>query len=222
MTQTTCPPTAAPSPSNSSALAKSGTSILSFDTSGTLLATRSESMPTTVWIWDTASRALKAVIIQHSPIVKVTWHSTINEMLMIRCEGDESKGLAHLWEPSWDSPKIVDFGLRVAGGKIIGKSIVRWLSSSSTIPALFFSDTQDCILASFAENAEDELPWQAAVAKGVDIYGQPENSTLNLLGADEKANEHVNVESLLDNDASTKLSGGSQDPDDTFNFKSQR
>jgi len=203
-------------------MAKSGTSIMSFDTSGTLLATRSDNMPTTLWIWDIASRSLKAVLVQHAPIVKVTWHPVINEMILIRCEGEESKGLVHLWEPSWESPKIVDFTLQVAGSKIIGKSIVRWLNSSSTIPALLFSDTQDCILASFAESDEDDLPWQVAVAKSVDSYGQLEKSTLNLVGTDDNANGYGSVGSHLNDDSLIKISEGSQGPEDTFNFKSQR
>jgi hypothetical protein len=196
-----------------------GTCALTFDASGTLLATRSENMPTTVWIWDAASRALKAVLVQHAPVAKISWHSAINEQLMIRCEGEDSKALVHLWEPSWDKPKIMDFGSQVPDGKIIGKAVIRWMNTNTSIPAVFFSDAQDCILASLAETEDDEVPWQGAVANGVDIYGQAEESPLNIAG--EKASlGYVNVEAIMDDESLTKLSTGSEEVDDTFHFRS--
>jgi hypothetical protein len=179
-------------------------------------------MPTAVWIWDIASKVLKAVMIQHAPVVKVTWHPEIDELLMVRCEGDDCTGLVHFWEPTWDNPKIVDFGAQVPGGKIIGKSIGRWLGGS-TSPCVFFSDTQDCMLAVLSDDFEEEiLPWQDAIARGLDIYGQREESPLNLVAADEreKTYDHVTVKGLLDDDDTTSgMSAGSEEIDDTFQFK---
>jgi hypothetical protein len=178
-------------------------------------------MPTSVWIWDIATKVLKAVMIQHAPVAKVTWHPSINETLMIRCEGEESKGIVQLWEPSWDTPKILDFGSQLPDGKIIGKAIARWLNVDSTIPAVFFSDTQDCILASFLESEDEELPWQEAVARGLDIYGEREESPLNLVPANEKRPyRRDNIEALMkDEPTITSMSEYSDEVDDTFRFK---
>jgi hypothetical protein len=188
--------------------------MMSFDYSGTLLATRTENMPTTIWIWDIGTRILRAVLILHAPIVKATWHPTIDELLMIRCEGEESRGLVHLWDPSWESPKIINFGAQKSGGKVIGKTIVRWLNVNSPTPAIFFSDSQEGILASIA-GPEDEVPWQDAEVRGFDIYGQREESPLNLVPADEKRS----YRDYLEDDGVTGMSGGSDEVEDTFRFR---
>jgi hypothetical protein len=195
---------------------------MAFDISGTLLATRIENMPTAIWVWDITMRVLRAIMILHAPIAKITWHPAISELLMIRCEGDESKGLVHLWDPSWESPKILDFGSQVPDGKIIGKSISRWLNIDSASAALFFRDSQDCILASVSEPEDDgDLPWQDALARGFDIYGQREESPLKLVAADEKRPySRVKIDALMgEDDAMTRMSGGSEEVDDTFRFR---
>ncbi|KAH8663636.1 hypothetical protein BGZ60DRAFT_379621 [Tricladium varicosporioides] len=216
-TQTICPPTASTPPSNNIE-AKTGTNILSFDNSGTLLATRVEDMPTTIWIWDIGTRILRAVIILHASIARITWHPTIDELLMIRCENEESRGLVHLWEPSWEVPEIVDFTAQIPGGKVIGKTISRWLNSESASPAMLFSDSQDCLLVSISAPEDGSLPWQEAEARGVDIYGQREESPLNLVPAnDRKHHGNVSVDSLMD-DTFTRMSSGSE-MEDTFQFR---
>ena len=173
-------------------------------------------MPTTVWIWDVTTKILRTVLIMHSPTAKVTWHPTINELLMIRCEGDESRGLVQLWDPSWDAPKIIDFGTQLPDGKIIRKAVVRWLNVDTTSPAIFFSDAHDCILGSLVSEEGDTVPWEDAEALGVDIYGQREESPLNLVPADEKRM----IASTIEEEPNwTKLSGDSDFVDDTFRFK---
>jgi hypothetical protein len=219
--QTICPPSSGLSPANTTE-SKTGTNIATFDRSGILLATRTENMPTTIWIWDVSTRKLRTLLILHAPIAKATWHPTINELLMIRCEGDESRGLAHLWEPSWQAPKIVSFASQIPGGKILGRTIARWLNIDSQYPAIFFSDSQDCLLASLSEqNAEGEVPWMDAVIKEFDIYGNQEESPLNLVPADEKVRFRRMTVDAVDEGITgiTGMSGGSEDVDDTFRFK---
>ena len=193
-----------------------------FDSSGTLLATRVENMPTTAWIWDIRTKILRAVMIFHAPIAKLTWHSVIDELLLIRCEGNDSKGLVHLWDPVWESPMIIDFAAQLPGGKVIGKTVGRWLPTPSATPTIFFSDSQDCILASISEPDDSPVPWQEAEARGVDIYGRREESPLNLVAADEKRS-FSRVSEIMDDDSITGLSGGSGGSDDlvedTFFFR---
>ncbi|KAK0100475.1 hypothetical protein ONS95_008425 [Cadophora gregata] len=215
--QTICPPTAG-APITNNADPKTGTNFMSFDNSGTLLATRIENLPTTIWIWDIGTRILRAVMIMHAPIAKVTWHPSINEVLMIRCEGDESRGLVHIWEPSWDRPRIVDFQSQIPGGKLLGRTICRWLNVNSPSPAIFFSDSQDYILASIPSSDDDEVPWQEAELQGSEAYGQREESPLNLIPADEKRG-HVTIEDLMEDEGITAMSGGSDEMEDTFRFR---
>ncbi|KAN0115491.1 hypothetical protein V8E51_005035 [Hyaloscypha variabilis] len=215
-TQAICPPTTGSSPPTN-AEPKTGTNFMSFDVSGSLLSTRTEDMPTTIWIWDLGTRILRAVMILHAPIAKATWHPTIDELLMIRCEGEDSRGLIHLWDPSWATPKIIDFAAQIPGGKVIGKTIGRWLNAQSSSPAIFFSDSQDCILASIPGSEGEEVPWQDAEVRGFDIYGQQEESPLNLVPANEKR-VYSRVSELMD-DGLTGMSGGTDEVEDTFRFR---
>ncbi|PMD37046.1 hypothetical protein L207DRAFT_586723 [Hyaloscypha variabilis F] len=215
-TQAICPPTTGSSPPTN-AEPKTGTNFMSFDVSGSLLSTRTEDMPTTIWIWDLGTRILRAVMILHAPIAKATWHPTIDELLMIRCEGEDSRGLIHLWDPSWATPKIIDFAAQIPGGKVIGKTIGRWLNAQSSSPAIFFSDSQDCILASIPGSEDEEVPWQDAEVRGFDIYGQQEESPLNLVPANEKR-IYSRVSELMD-DGLTGMSGGTDEVEDTFRFR---
>jgi hypothetical protein len=214
--QSTCPPTSASALANDGNL-KTGTNIMAFDNSGTLLATRTENMPTTMWIWDIGTRILRAVMIFHAPIAKATWHPTIDELLLVRCEGEESRGLVHVWDPSWEVPKIINFATQMTGGKVIGKTVGRWLNTESGTPAIFFSDSQDCVLASISDDGEG-LPWSGADSRGVDIYGQIEESPLSLVAADEKR-PYGRVEMVMEDEGMTRMSGGSSEVDDTFRFK---
>ncbi|KAH9213154.1 hypothetical protein DL95DRAFT_447206 [Leptodontidium sp. 2 PMI_412] len=216
-TQTICPPTSA-APATNNTDPKTGTNFMSFDNSATLLATKIESLPTTIWIWDIGTRILRAVMIMHAPIAKATWHPSINEILMVRCEGDESRGLVHIWEPSWDRPRILDFQVQIPGGKLLGKTICRWLNSDASSPAIFFSDSQDCMLASISETDDEDLPWQEAELEGSEAYGRREESPLNLIPAKEKKSR-VTIEDLMEDEGITGMSGGSDEMEDTFRFR---
>lgn len=217
--QAICPPIpTAASASNSEP--KTGTNILDFDRSSILLATRTEDMTSTIWVWDVRTHALRAVLILHAPIAKVTWHPTINELLMIRCEGEESRGLVHLWDPSWEIPKIVDFSSQIPGGKVLGKTVVRWLNIDESFPVLFFSDTQDYLLASVSETDDGDLPWQESQHEDGDMYGQGNESLLSLVAADAKpksARMSFGEQSI--EDGFTGMSGESDEMEDTFHFR---
>lgn len=229
VTKITSPPTIAPTPeSSTSTEVKAGTALMAIDATGTLIASKTESMPTTVFIWDVASKLLRAVLIQHSPVAKVTWHPSLDELLLIRCESDDTNGVAYLWEPSCETPKIVDFGTQLPEGRIMGKTVIRWLptkdedDSTTPAPALFFADTQDTIVASLSESSED-VPWSEAKAKAVDIYGQTEESPLNILDMPYHESVREDMASLEGN--ATILTLGEEDEteegdmDDTFHFK---
>lgn len=112
---------------------------------------------------------------------------------------------------------IIDFASQIPGCKVIGKTVGRWLNTESGSPAIFFSDSQDCILASIADD-EEELPWQDAEVRGFDIYGQQEESPLSLVAADEKR-PYGRVGMLMEDEDMTRMSGGSSEVDDTFRFR---
>ena len=233
VTTTVHPPTSAPASASSTTTdLKSGTALMAIDTTGTLIASKSESLPTTICIWDTASKLLRAVLIQHSPVAKLTWHPSINELLLIRCESEDTKGVAYVWEPSYETPKIIGFSTQLPEGRTMGKTVIRWLPTSSPhdnheesqTPALFFADTQDTILASLSENEED-VPWnEEAKPKAVGSYGQAEESPLNIVDMPYHEDAGSELPSPEEAGNGTILTLGEEDMtegdmDDTFDFK---
>jgi WD40 repeat protein len=86
-TQPTTPPKA-PLEKNETALMKQGISLLAFNSDGTLCATRDDSTPSTVWIWDLGSLKPRTIVIQHAPIKSLQWHPYDPNRLLIHTMHD--------------------------------------------------------------------------------------------------------------------------------------
>lgn len=135
---------------------QSGCAIMVFDTSCALLATRLDDAPSTVWIWDTTTAELRAVLLFHGNISKISWHPTIRETLLIVCEGDSNNSLAFVWDPLSGGPKPLDFSGRLSNVKLQ----VHWLNLNGLEPgALFASDGRQYLLASLAVTEDETVPW---------------------------------------------------------------
>ncbi|OAL56406.1 hypothetical protein IQ07DRAFT_617044 [Pyrenochaeta sp. DS3sAY3a] len=65
-------------------LMKQGISLLSFNADGTLCATRDDSTPSTVWIWDLRSLRPQCICIQYTPVKSLTWHPHDASRLLIQ------------------------------------------------------------------------------------------------------------------------------------------
>ncbi|KAF1995624.1 WD40 repeat-like protein [Amniculicola lignicola CBS 123094] len=85
--QPVTPPKAVVEKSDSS-IAKMGLSCMAFNKDGTLCATRDDSTPTTVWIWDLRSLRPRTILIQHAPVKALLWHPTNPDTLLIQCTHD--------------------------------------------------------------------------------------------------------------------------------------
>lgn len=129
---------------------------MAFDTSSALLATKLDDAPSTIWIWDTITAELRAVLLFHGNIVKTSWHPTIRETLLIVCEGDSYNSLAFVWDPLSDGPKPLDFSGRLSNGKMQ----IHWLNVDGLEPGvLFASDSRQYLLASLAVDENEPVPW---------------------------------------------------------------
>ncbi|KAL2257029.1 hypothetical protein VTK26DRAFT_760 [Humicola hyalothermophila] len=138
----------------------SGCASILFDQSSTLVATRLDDSPSTVWIWDVQVTELRAVLLFHGNVSTIAWHPHIPETLLIRCEGDQYSGLVFVWDPLSEGPRFVDFGSRLPNVKAAGKPRALWLGvGDSAPPSLFFSDAQNAILACLGEADQGVLPW---------------------------------------------------------------
>ena len=116
------------SPPTSSSLTKAanpprGISIIAFNADGSLLATKDDAVPTTVWIWSLQSGIAIAILIHHSPVKHIAWHPTESDLLLVQCA--ISVPWAHLWKSSWEAPRIA----RLSLGRTAGKLEAGWLLS---------------------------------------------------------------------------------------------
>lgn len=123
---------------------KIGISTIAFNPDGTLIATRNDNMPSTVWIWSLKLLRPYAVLVQLNPIRTISWHPTVPDLLMIQCASDSTDptsskqpGVVYLWSATWRQPRAVV----VPMDRTTGSSWAKWVltnvsrasASSSTV-----------------------------------------------------------------------------------------
>lgn len=127
---------------------KLGISTIAFNNpDGTLIATRNDSMPTTVWIWSLKLLRPYAVLVQLNPIRSISWHPTVPDLLMIQCssndvnssvESPKGQGVIYLWSVAWAQPRA----LTVPMERLAGSTWARWiLTAPPSKPAEVFTAT---------------------------------------------------------------------------------
>ena len=80
------------------------------------MSVRSDTMPTTLWIWNVPVVSSAGVLVHHSAINKVLWHPTISDLLLISCA--EADDTMYLWKSTWEKPRVVSMPSHVKGGRI--------------------------------------------------------------------------------------------------------
>ncbi|KAJ8097410.1 WD40-repeat-containing domain protein [Lipomyces tetrasporus] len=106
---------------------KTGFSIVKFNKDGTLLATRFDLIPTTLWVWSLRSMTVLAVLVHVRKIKSVEWHPQKSHLLLITCANSQSKDdevyenydladvgndndcCVYIWNAEWRNP----YALRV-------------------------------------------------------------------------------------------------------------
>ena len=96
--------------------AKTGISIMALNSNQTILATKSDSAPTTAWIWSMKTTKPVTVLIHHSPIKQLAWHPSQHDLILIHCVIPEPT--IHVWKANWDSPKALTLPLESTTGKL--------------------------------------------------------------------------------------------------------
>jgi len=184
----------APRPHDNSETLPGCANIL-FDPSSGLLATRLEDSPGTVWIWDVQARELRAALLFHGNVSNLSWHPTISETLLIKCEGDQYSGLVFVWDPLSEGPRSVDFGQYLPGAKTVGKWRASWLGIDEASPvSLFLSDAQNYMLASLADPDQGLLPWSGHSNAGHTERTSRDESPLELVPAEEEGEDDSEME----------------------------
>ncbi|KAI1326368.1 hypothetical protein F5Y16DRAFT_231094 [Xylariaceae sp. FL0255] len=185
--------------SNNASDTRFGCNLVKFDSSSSLLATRLDAAPSTIWIWDVSSSELRAVLMYHANVTKVEWHPSQPELLMMRCEGegDGHSGRAFVWDPLSDGPCPIDFSRHLDCPKITGKTEATWLKVHATeSAAIFFTNHQAGIVVSLTDATKE--PW-----------GNPSAAPTN------PDHAHDSFDGGFESDMDAAIS----DMDDTFHFK---
>ena len=143
---------------------------------------------------------LRAVLLFHGNVASLVWHPDIPETLLVRCEGDQYNGLVFVWDPLSEGPRSVDFGQRLPGAKAGSRPRALWLRGvdPSSPPLLFFSDSQNYVLACVGETEPGPAPWGDAEFYGPGLtaerHDDREESPLHLVPASGARREGPNLE----------------------------
>ena len=220
-------PSGRPNPTNFDAtVVSSGSSHIAFDASSTLLATRLEEAPSTVWVWNTETALLRAVLMLHASVANAVWHPDSPQTLLITCEGGKHRGLGVVWNPEYDAPQVADFSHYYPlvtndsqpgpGSAPAGRHWPLWLGLDGVPPSLFYSDGHDFTLAALDDDARyknaDAPPWKEAAPPLPPSYLFHQRWALDGRGREESPLE------LVPAGASSSEEGDS-DLEDTFHYK---
>lgn len=78
-------------------------SLVTFDVGSRLLATVDVTMPNVVWIWAISEPMLTAVIVQTLPVKRLSWHPSIQGILLILSHQDDSAHFS-IWRDNHHQP----------------------------------------------------------------------------------------------------------------------
>ncbi|KAK9315064.1 WD40-repeat-containing domain protein [Lipomyces starkeyi] len=84
---------------------KTGFSMVEFNKDGTLLATRFDLIPTTLWIWSLRTMTPLAVLVHVRKIKSVEWHPQKPHLLLIICANSQAKD-----DETYDNYDLADVG----------------------------------------------------------------------------------------------------------------
>jgi hypothetical protein len=137
--QPVSPPTA--SLSGADQCLKTGISIIAFNSAGTMVATRDDSAPTTVWIWDLTKLSAAAVILQHAPVRQLSWHPSNPSILLIQTTQDEP--VLYFWNADENAPSVLQVPFQKSSGRLDS----RWLRTGPDgKPALLVGDAHNSVV----------------------------------------------------------------------------
>lgn len=188
----------------------SGCNLAKFDISSSLLATRLDDAPGTIWIWDIPSSDLRAVLMFHSNVTKLEWHPVQPELLLMRCEGGNYGSLMFVWDPLSHGPLLINMEHEIPG-TVGSKTYATWLKTTTESAAIFFTNSATCMIVSLADSDEEPLPWRDGTATAYPInHGADAGmQSPGLVSPIEDADNSIDIDT---DDYTSEL-------DDTFQFK---
>lgn len=151
-------PTAAPKApleKNETSLMKTGISIVAFNSDGTLCATRDDSTPSSVWIWDLRSLRPRMILIQYAPVKSLLWHPVDATLLLIQTSHDfpvvylyTSTHISESTSPSSfaSPPAIIDLSSQLVkpANNVPARWATSWLATLPDKKPVFTLGHQQC------------------------------------------------------------------------------
>ena len=185
--------------------------MLAFNSNGTLLASKDNAHPTTVWIWDLANLQLSAILVQLSVVKKFSWHPSDPDVLLIQCI--QGEGLLYLWDARANAdstPRILDTPSDV---HMSAKAEVRWLRTAGKV-AIIYGDVNKTVIV-WPDGREPESPQLTMLDN--EMAQDDDDSLYNLLSCKngELQSNSITEEDISQNDFEA-LNGSIQD---TFDFR---
>lgn len=198
-----------------------GISVIAFNSDGNLLATKSDSIPTTVWIWSLQTGSIVAVLIHHSFVKHVSWHPTESDLLLIHCAIPEPA--IHLWKSVWEAPQTVTLPL----GRTSGRLEANWLLSPMTSQFnLMLTSTHQYITCLLSSSGEISLgaPSFSEGAKPISVAEDmfDEGNSLDLSPIKITHDETLEVDNAFgdgNDDSGYGFGFGNEMVDDTFHYR---
>ncbi|KAF1837415.1 hypothetical protein BDW02DRAFT_519000 [Decorospora gaudefroyi] len=159
LTQQPVTPPKAALDKNETGLMKQGVGMLTFNAEGTMCATREDSTPCTVWVWDLRTLRPKAIFFTYAPIKTLSWHPVHPDKLLVQTAQDEPTVYLYTasklsTSPSSTSishpPDIINLSTHMPkppGSAPTAKWITSWLSTAAEKkPVLFFGHQHSHVL----------------------------------------------------------------------------
>ena len=204
-----------------------GISTMSFSGDGTLLATKNDSIPTTVWIWSLQSGRPVAVLIHHSPVKQISWHPQQSDLLLIHCAIPDPA--IHLWKSTWSAPMIITLPLSNTGGRLEAHwlrsldldSYNILLTSTHSYITAQISQTGSLIPSADALSSDPDLGFRSVGTGAEDMFD--EGNSLDLspikIAHDETMEVHDGFDDGGDGSGSSGFGLGNEMVDDTFHYR---
>lgn len=161
--------------------------MAAFDSSSTLLATRLDDSPCTLWIWDVVAAELRAVLIFHTTVA-FQWHASSRELLLITSQDLAQQGVSFIWDPVSNGPTPLVPEVYLPEVRAAGKAQVAWINRETEPPVLFVSNAQHYLLLSPTGASQGANPWQQATVSHDSSefqYGSPTSNQYAMDDEDE-------------------------------------
>jgi len=164
---------------------------------------------------------LRAVLIQHAIVKRISWHPTYQNLLLVQTF--QAEAILYLWDANTNEPRILFFPTL----KLTSRPEAQWVPGQETkLPTIVFGDAHGCALA-WPEGRNEVVVDELLVAQDIDARSEvseavsEEDSLYAILSgkksepaddADETRQTTAGDQSDLDTAADVPL-------EDTFHFR---